>query len=299
MAPPARLGISDLSRSFPGVKALDGVSLDVAAGEVHALLGENGAGKSTLLKILSGVQAAESGDIRIDGVAVAPASPVAARRAGIAMIHQELQQVPELTVAQTMFLGRQLVRAGMIVDRTAQQARCRTILAGLDPGIDPAARIRDLTVARRQLVEIGRALLDDARIIAMDEPTSSLTPAEFDRLAEVISGLQTRGVAVIYVSHKLDEVKRICSRAAVLRDGRVVGRVDLAETAVPALVSMMVGRSWRAPNIASFVRPQTHPVRAWSEPRRGACAVSASISAPERCWASPASSAPAAPSSCA
>ncbi|MGO4126634.1 sugar ABC transporter ATP-binding protein [Inquilinus sp. YAF38] len=257
MAPPARLGISNLSRSFPGVKALDSVSFEVAAGEVHGLLGENGAGKSTLLKILSGVQMAEFGEIRIDGAVVAPTSPVAARRAGIAMIHQELQQVPELTVVQTMFLGRQLVRAGLFVDRAAQEARCRTILAGLDPGIDPAARIRDLTVARRQLVEIGRALLDDARIIAMDEPTSSLTPAEFERLAEVIANLRARGVAVIYVSHKLDEVKRVCSRATVLRDGRVVGRVDLAGTTIPVLVSMMVGRDLAAAEHSSFVQPQT------------------------------------------
>lgn len=252
-----RLQIRDLSKVFPAVRALAGVSFDVAPGEVHGLLGENGAGKSTLLKILSGVQPASSGEISIDGAPVAPASPVAARRAGIAMIHQELQQVPELSVAQNMFLGRQLRTGGLFVDRRAQAERCRAILADLDPTIDPNRRIRDLTVAKRQLIEIGRALLDDARIIAMDEPTSSLTPAEFDRLAAVILDLRSRGVSIIYVSHKLDEVKRVCDRATVLRDGQVVGRVELATTEIHQLVAMMVGRELQQVEHVSHARRES------------------------------------------
>ena len=241
---PLRLEIEGVSKSFPGVKALQGASIALRPGEIHGLLGENGAGKSTLLRILSGVFRPDSGSIAVDGSPVALRGPVSARRAGISMIHQELQQVPELTVAQNMFLGHPLTRgAGLFVRRRAQERRAAEVLADLDPALSPAAPIRSLKVAERQIVEIGRALLDEARVLAMDEPTSSLTPAEFERLAAVIQRLAARGVSIIYVSHKMGEVFRLCGRATILRDGQVVDSVDLATTTEAAVVSKMVGRT--------------------------------------------------------
>ncbi|MER9574128.1 sugar ABC transporter ATP-binding protein [Mesorhizobium sp. M0189] len=238
----ARLQFEGISKVFPAVRALSDVSFSVGAGEIHGLLGENGAGKSTLLRILSGVYRPTAGSVLIDGRPVTLNNPVQARAAGVAMIHQELQQVPRLSVAQNMFLGHPLTRGGVFVDRREQERRAAEALAAIDPTIDPAAPLGSLKVAQRQIVEIARALLDCARIVAMDEPTSSLTPSEFERLAEVIAGLARDGVAVVYVSHKLDEMFGICQRATIMRDGAVVETVDLAQVSEKAVVSMMVGR---------------------------------------------------------
>ncbi|RVD66187.1 sugar ABC transporter ATP-binding protein [Mesorhizobium sp. M7A.F.Ca.ET.027.03.2.1] len=237
-----RLQFKGISKLFPAVRALDGVSFSVAAGEIHGLLGENGAGKSTLLRILSGVYRPTAGSVLIDGKPVTLANPVAARAAGVAMIHQELQQVPRLSVAQNMFLGHPLTRGGIFVASREQERRAAEALAAIDPSIDPAAPLGTLKVAQRQIVEIARALLDRARIVAMDEPTSSLTPSEFERLAQVITGLARDGVAVVYVSHKLDEVFGICRRATIMRDGVVGDSVDLKDLSEKAVVAMMVGR---------------------------------------------------------
>lgn len=238
-----RLVLAEIDKSFGPLQVLHGVSLTVQAGEVHGLLGENGAGKSTLLNILSGVFRADAGRVEIDGVACAITSPRDAAAAGIAMIHQELQQVPELSVAQNMFLGASLRQGGgLLVDRKAQEREARRLLAPLDPGIDVTAPVRTLRVAQRQIVEIAKALRAKARIIAMDEPTSSLTPKEFDRLVVIIEALRAQGVSVIYVSHKMDEVYRVCQSATILRDGRLVGRVDLPETPVATVIERMVGR---------------------------------------------------------
>ncbi|AMX95154.1 sugar ABC transporter ATP-binding protein [Mesorhizobium ciceri] len=237
-----RLQFQGISKLFPAVRALDGVSFSVGAGEIHGLLGENGAGKSTLLRILSGVHTPTAGSVLIDGKPVTLANPVAARAAGVAMIHQELQQVPRLSVAQNMFLGHPLTRGAIFVARREQERRAAEALAAIDPSIDPAAPLGTLKVAQRQIVEIARALLDRARIVAMDEPTSSLTPSEFERLAQVITGLARDGVAVVYVSHKLDEVFGICRRATIMRDGVVVDSVDLNDLSEKAVVAMMVGR---------------------------------------------------------
>ncbi|AJC79247.1 sugar ABC transporter ATP-binding protein [Rhizobium etli bv. phaseoli str. IE4803] len=241
---PSRLAFEDISKVFPGVKALSEVSFDVAPGEIHALLGENGAGKSTLLRILSGVFRPTQGEVKVDGTVHHFRKPESARQAGIAMIHQELQQVPHLTVAQNMFLGHSLTRlGGIIVDRREQERRAAEALAMIDPAIDPSAPISSLKVAQRQVVEIARALLDKARIVAMDEPTSSLTPSEFDRLAEIIERLAASGVSIIYVSHKMDEVFQVCRRATVMRDGRVVRTgIDLRASAPDEVIGMMVGR---------------------------------------------------------
>ena len=238
-----RLRFDSISKSFPGVNALSDVSFDVAPGEIHGLLGENGAGKSTLLNILSGVFRPTAGTVLVDGETVTFRRPMDAREAGIAMIHQELQQVPHLTVAQNMFLGHSLTWAnGLFVSRREQERRATEALSMLDATIDPAAPISSLKVAQRQIVEIGRALLDRAKIIAMDEPTSSLTPSEFERLAKVINRLSENGVSIIYVSHKMDEVFRICQRSSVMRDGKLVGIVDLNTASEKDVIAMMVGR---------------------------------------------------------
>ncbi len=239
----ARLSLTGITKSFGPITVLHGVSLTVMPGEVHGLLGENGAGKSTLLNILSGVLSQNAGTIKIDGETVTISNPRDATTAGIAMIHQELQQVPELTVAQNIYLGAALRRAGgLLVDRSAQEAEARRILAPLDPTIDVTAPVRSLRVAQRQIVEIAKALRGRARIIAMDEPTSSLTPKEFERLVEVIRRLADQGVSVIYVSHKMDEVFRLCSQATILRDGRLIGQVPIPATQVRQVIELMVGR---------------------------------------------------------
>lgn len=238
-----RLTMRGISKTYGSAAALQNVDFSVKPGEVHALIGENGAGKSTLLNILSGVRPADSGEISVNGAAVQMKNPLSARQAGIAMIHQELQHVPELSVAQNMFLGRPLTRAGGLwVDKQAQLARAALLLKQLDPTIDPAAPIKSLKVSQQQIVEIARALLDDAKIIAMDEPTSSLTPREFDRLAELIADLKAMGVSLIYVSHKMNEIFRVCDRATIMRDGRQVGVVNICDENEESIVARMVGR---------------------------------------------------------
>lgn len=237
-----RLELRGLTKDYSGITVLDNVDLAAGTGEAHALLGENGAGKSTLLKILSGVVRPTSGAVSVDGVSVEGWSMNASRSAGIAMIHQELQQIPEMTVTQNMFLGHPMLRGGVTLDKHSMARRAEEVLSTLDPTIDPTAPVKNLRVARRQVVEIARALLFKAKIIAMDEPTSSLMPSEVQRLEEVIRNLQERGVTILYVSHKLDEVLRICSRGTVLRDGRLIADIDLAGKTEADLVSLMVGR---------------------------------------------------------
>ncbi|MEP1610327.1 MAG: sugar ABC transporter ATP-binding protein [Roseobacter sp.] len=238
-----RLSIVGATKAYPGIIALDDVSFGVAPGEVHGLLGENGAGKSTMLNILSGVRPGDTGQIAVDGTTRAIRTPLDAREAGIAMIHQELQLVPELTVAQNIFLGRPMTGfGGTFVKRRAQENRARAVLAGLDPSIDPSAKINTLKVAQQQIVEIARALVDEAKVIAMDEPTSSLTPSEFENLAALIEDLSARGVSIIYVSHKMDEVFQVCQRATILRDGKRVAVVDIANETEDSVVAKMVGR---------------------------------------------------------
>ncbi|WP_436701802.1 sugar ABC transporter ATP-binding protein [Nocardioides sp. BYT-33-1] len=237
------LQVSDLTKSFPGVRALAGVSFAAYPGEVHTLLGENGAGKSTLLKTVFGVQRPDSGEIRVDGELVDFARPSDAMAAGIAMVHQELSLVPQLSAIQNLVLGRERSRGGVIDWREAR-SRARTALARLRfdaPDDVPVAR---LSVAQQQLVELARAISTDARTIIMDEPTASLTNAESARLFEVIDDLRASGKAVIYVSHRLKEVLELSDRVTALRDGRLVGtrlRADLGSE--DDLVQLMVGRN--------------------------------------------------------
>ncbi|MDR3434829.1 MAG: sugar ABC transporter ATP-binding protein [Rouxiella aceris] len=249
-----RLSMQGMTKIYGNVAAIEGVNFTVQGGEVHALIGENGAGKSTLLNILSGVREANAGEIQVDGNVISMKNPLAARQAGIAMIHQELQHVPELSVAQNMFLGRPLTKyKGMFVNKKGQYDRARNILKQLDPSIDPDEPIKNLKVAQQQIVEIARALLDEAKIIAMDEPTSSLTPTEFDRLAELIADLKSMNVAIIYVSHKMNEIFRICDRATIMRDGRQVGVVNIKDETEESIVSKMIGRKLEKVQHQSFM----------------------------------------------
>jgi ribose transport system ATP-binding protein len=236
------LSLERLSKSYPGVAALSDVSVSIASGEIHALLGENGAGKSTLLKIMSGAVRPDSGRIVLDGTVLELHSPLGARKAGIALIHQELALVPQMSAAANMYLGREVTSKRMTLDRAAMEKRAQALVDGLGAKIDVRRPVRLLSMAERQCVEIARALLYRARVLALDEPTSSLTNRECDALFTILKGLRAEGVAIIYVSHRLEEVAQIADRATVMRDGRVIGTVAVAGTSRAQLVTMMVGR---------------------------------------------------------
>jgi rhamnose transport system ATP-binding protein len=237
------LEVRDIEKTFPGVRALSGVSFEVRAGEVHALLGENGAGKSTLIKIISGVYEPDRGSILIGGRETRFASPEDAKRAGVATIYQELLLFPELTVAENIFLGH-APRAGMgRIDWRAMRGRAEALLASLE--IDDLAAnqiVGALSVGNRQRVEILRALSHDARILIMDEPTAALTESDVTRLFDIVRRLRARGVGIVYISHRLDEIFTIADRVTVLRDGAYVGARNVADTNASDLVQMMVGR---------------------------------------------------------
>ncbi len=226
---------------FPGVKALGNVSFAVNAGSIHALMGENGAGKSTLLKILSGAYRPSGGSLVIDGVPRAFASTGDALAAGVAVIYQELHLVPEMSVAENIFLGH-LPRKMGLVDRRALADAARQQLALVGEAIDPATKVSRLPLAQRQMVEIAKALTRGARIIAFDEPTSSLSDREVKKLFSIIRDLKSRGCAVLYVSHRMEEIFQLCDRITILRDGRHVETNEVAQLSRDALVQRMVGR---------------------------------------------------------
>jgi ABC-type sugar transport system ATPase subunit len=234
------LRMIDISRAFPGVVALDGVSFDAWAGEVHALIGANGAGKSTLMNVLGGVIRSDAGEIHIDGQAVDVATPLDATAHGIAFVHQEMAMLPTLTVAENMHIGSFPTRAGLI-DARVMRERTEKALQRLGCKFTPDVRIQHLSTGDRQMVEIARALLSEPGIIIFDEPTSSLTSREKARLFEVIHGLKADGVTVIYITHFLDEVFQICDRATVLRGGKTVGSGSISEMTTDGTVRLMIG----------------------------------------------------------
>ncbi|MDP9174446.1 MAG: L-arabinose ABC transporter ATP-binding protein AraG [Planctomycetota bacterium] len=237
-----QLQIINVSKSFPGVRALEDVSFDVGGGVVHALLGENGAGKSTLLKILSGAYRADRGTVQVDGQACRFHSPSEAFAAGIAVIYQELHLVPQMSVAENFYLGH-LPSAMGWVRRGKLLEMARAQLASLGEDINPRAKISSLSIAQQQMIEIAKALTRDARVIAFDEPTSSLSSREVDRLFEIIGRLRDQGRVILYVTHRMEEVYRICGAATVLRDGRHVKTFSsLQGVTQNTLVSAMVGR---------------------------------------------------------
>ena len=237
----ALLQVRGVSKRFPGVQALSGIDLDLAPGEVLALLGENGAGKSTLLKILSGAQAADAGTILLDGAPYGATQPHEAQALGVVTIYQEFTLIPTLSVAENIMIGREAGRAGF-VNWGASFRAAREALDRLGLTITPRRLVRDLSVADQQMVEIARALSMEARLIIMDEPTAALSAAEVDRLLALVRTLKARGIGIIYVTHRLDEVMTVCDRATVLRDGRLVGSVAIADTGIDHLIRMMVGR---------------------------------------------------------
>ena len=235
------LEVKNLSKRFGGIQALESVNLEVRYGEVHALVGENGAGKSTLMNVLGGIIECDKGEIIYKGQPVVFTNPVQSLHAGIAIIHQELAMLPSLNVIDNMFIGRMKTKNGFISwGELERQTREHLTVVGLD--IDPHSLVRNLSISQRQLVEIAKAVSMNASLIIMDEPNSSLSETETERLFEVIKRLQKSNVTVIYVSHKINEVLQISNRISVLRDGHYIGTVNKEEATVASVIEMMVGR---------------------------------------------------------
>ena len=242
---PTALRMTGISKSFPGVKALQDVNLEVRTGEVHAIVGENGAGKSTLMKILAGLYQPDEGTIEIQGTHVGHWSPRQARDSGIGMIYQELNLVPDLTVAENISLGA-MPRKGPFVDYRSVAARAKTVLDELQAAIDPSKRLGDLSISQQQLVEIAKVVARRPGIVVFDEPTSSLGEKETRTLFEVIGRMKASGIAIIYISHRLQEVMEIGDRVTVLRDGRHIGTRDVQGIVPEEMVRLMVGRELTA-----------------------------------------------------
>ncbi|PWJ82345.1 monosaccharide ABC transporter ATP-binding protein (CUT2 family) [Pseudaminobacter salicylatoxidans] len=232
-----------IEKRFPGVHALSNVSFELLPGEVHALMGENGAGKSTLMKVLSGVYSRDGGEVLIDGQQVDITSPRAAQDAGISIIHQELSLMNDLTAAQNIFIGREPRLAFGRLDEVALNRQAADIFASMNLQLDPRTPVGGLTIARQQMVEIAKALSFHSRVLIMDEPTAALNNAEIEELFVIIRRLKAEGVGIIYISHKMDELKRVADRVTVMRDGQYVDTVDAASTPVGRIISMMVGRA--------------------------------------------------------
>lgn len=302
MAPePPLLSMSGITKSFPGVRALDGVDLDVQAGEVHCLLGQNGAGKSTLIKVLSGAHQPDTGSIRWRGEEATLRSPIAAMRLGIATIYQELDLVEHLSVAENVHLGHEPTAAGFVIRKKAAKASTAKLLQRLGhPEIDPARLVGELSAAQQQIVSMARALSHDVRLIVMDEPSAALDPDEVDNLFRIVGGLTAEGVAVVYISHRLEEIRRIGDRVTVLKDGRAVaGGLPAKSTPTREVVALMTGRNVEyvfperpasAPSGAPVLQVKGSPGRASSNP-------STWSSSPVRSSVSPDWSAPGAPRS--
>ncbi|CCD97926.1 sugar ABC transporter ATP-binding protein [Bradyrhizobium sp. STM 3809] len=238
------IAVHGLCKSFPGVRALHDVRFELLAGEVHAVMGENGAGKSTLMKILAGVYRKDSGEILYDGASIDFPGPREAQAAGIGIIHQELQLMNHLTVAQNIFIGREPMKAfGLLLDEDRLNRQAAELLGQLNLAIDPRTIVGGLTVAKQQMVEIAKALSFNSRVLIMDEPTAALNNREIAELFRMIRALKARGVGIVYISHKMDELKQISDRVTVLRDGEYVATVPTATTPIEAIIAMMVGRS--------------------------------------------------------
>ena len=238
----AVLALEDVSKSFGAVAALRGARLELRAGSAHALVGENGAGKSTLVKILAGVHAPDAGRVLLDGHPVHLDGPAAARAAGIAVIYQEPTLFPDLSVAENIFMGRQPLGSGRRIDRKELHARCAALFERLGVRLDPERPARGLSIADQQMVEIAKALSFDARVLVMDEPTAALSGVEVERLFTVARALRDGGAAVLFISHRFEEVFDLCDRITVMRDGQWVATDDAADLTVDQVVRRMVGR---------------------------------------------------------
>ncbi|TWC66504.1 sugar ABC transporter ATP-binding protein [Herbaspirillum sp. SJZ099] len=237
------IALRNVSKRFPGVLALDNCQFDLVPGEVHALMGENGAGKSTLMKILCGVYQKDSGEILVDGRPAEIDEPRAAQALGIGIIHQELNLMNHLSAAQNIFIGREPKKGlGLFIDEERLNRQAAAIFERMRLDLDPRTPVGQLTVARQQMVEIAKALSFDSRVLIMDEPTAALNNAEIAELFRIIRDLQAQGVGIVYISHKMDELRQIADRVTVMRDGKYVATVPMAGTSMDAIISMMVGR---------------------------------------------------------
>ena len=249
------LTMKGIDKSFPGVHALDHVDLEVRKGEVHALMGENGAGKSTLMKVLTGIYTKDSGTITYEGREVEFHNPKEAQEAGIVIVHQELNMMNHLTVAQNIFIGREYMKGGLIDDgRMNDEARKLFSQLGID--INPAEKMGNLTVGKQQMCEIAKAISHEAKVIIFDEPSAALTEAEIEELFKIIRDLRAKQLGIVYISHRMDEIKVITDRVTVMRDGGYVGTLITAECTKNDIINMMVGRViYEDPKTHSMVKP--------------------------------------------
>jgi len=234
-----------IDKSFPGVRALENCRFELWPGEVHALVGENGAGKSTLMKVLTGVFQKDAGRIIYKGKEVKIPNPRVAQELGISIVHQELNLMPHLTVAQNIFIGREARRKGfsLFLDEESMNERAQELLDLFHINIDPRIRVKELTVAKQQMVEIAKALSFNAEVLIMDEPTAALSEAEVEELFRILRKLKEKGMGIIYISHRLEELKEIADRVTVMRDGHYIGTLDIHEATIDKIINMMVGRN--------------------------------------------------------
>ena len=238
-----RLEMRDVCKSFPGVKALDHAQLKLRPGTVHALMGENGAGKSTLMKCMFGIYKMDEGEIYYEGEKVHIKDPLDALKKGIAMVHQELQPIPERSVAENIFVGRYPMKmGGLIVDHNKMYADAAEVLKEVHLNYDPRAKLKTLSVSQMQLVEIAKAVSADCRVLILDEPTSSLTAAEVEALFTIVNELRDKGVSIVYISHKMDEILRISDEVTIMRDGQYIGTWDARDLTTDMIFTKMVGR---------------------------------------------------------
>lgn len=249
------LKVEGISKSFPGVKALDNVNLELKKGEVHALLGENGAGKSTLMKILSGVYQADSGSIIYKGKPVVFYNAAESQHAGISIIYQELNLIPHLTVAQNIFIGKEPIKWGMSIDSVKMNTEAAVLLKRLNTNISPKTLVKNLSVSKQQMVEVAKALSYNSDVLIMDEPTSALTEAEIDELFKVIHSLREQGVGIIYISHRLEELKEIADRVTIFRDGQYISTDPYSNLTLDEIVNRMVGRQMENKYPAKTAKP--------------------------------------------
>ena len=235
------LTLKNITKEFPGVKALDDVTINIERGTIHGLVGENGAGKSTLIKVLAGIYQPNKGEIILDGKPCRFNSPIEARRAGISVVHQEIKLAEPLSVAENMFLGNVQLKNGL-VDWKGMRRRAREIVEDLGMDIDINAQVSSLTVAKKQIVEIMHAINNNSRILIMDEPSAVLTDRELEVMFRIVKQLRDKGITIIYISHRLDEIFGLCSNVSVLRDGRHIDTIPVASVDRQGLINMMVGR---------------------------------------------------------
>ena len=249
------LTMKGIDKSFPGVHALDHVDLEIRKGEVLALMGENGAGKSTLMKVLTGIYKKDEGTITYEGKEVEFENPRAAQAAGIVIVHQELNMMNHLTVAQNIFIGREIMKGGLIDDAKMNE-EAKKLFDKLNIDIDPTEKMGNLTVGKQQMCEIAKAISHDAKVIIFDEPSAALTESEIEELFKIIRDLKEKGVGMVYISHRMDEIKVITDRVTVMRDGTYVGTIITKESTKDDIINMMVGRViYEDPKAASNVKP--------------------------------------------